>query len=270
MIQLKLENTHLVVLNNDPKRTRYERKYLGYDVDGTRVSLTYKGSEIAKLTSATLDEAGSPFGSLNALILFLSENTATEAIGGGSGGSSNLTPADITSAINNSQIRIATDAVDLTNSQIVVNTQDIENLITITNSTMDSITNQLSMISNGNPRLTKPTTGKQITSNQVAGVVITSPATATPTSLYLVNLQQVAAHWVVFLPPSNTAVGTTNVLAFYNPGTAGFQLLIDANTLGQVDMNGFVIARSSSPTQYNPLASNLANAAVIQVTWRGV
>jgi hypothetical protein len=333
VIQLKLENTHLVVLNNDPVRTRYARSFLTYDQRATYIELRYKGNEFARLDETTLDGTGVAFGSLTAIMAFLS--TATDGAtgggsSGGSGGGGGLVPADlatlnqnttdvdlkiaeITPEINNIDLNagLIKDSVADVNTTLVlietntVNTADNTNSLSAVANQIDARLNSdirpslegielntstaatyLSQIDGNVLGLTFDLTAVKSSVNTLRSaerrsfgyypLLDTNTATAifdsaftteTPSSLYLVNTAAIAAHWLVFLEQGDLLTSAVTA-SFYNPGTAGFQLLVDEDTFACFNMNGFQIARSASPLGYLSLGANLANLSFIQLTTR--
>jgi hypothetical protein len=99
--------------------------------------------------------------------------------------------------------------------------------------------------------------------------VITSNVGAVISSLYICNPTETTAHYIGICDTNVAPVnGTNQELAFWNPGTANFQMLIDKNTFSEVNLSGFTITRSSTFNVYTQLATPLATPSIIQLTSR--
>ena len=82
-------------------------------------------------------------------------------------------------------------------------------------------------------------------------------------SLHLWNELSVQPHYVGILPATPQ---TQFITSFYNPGNAGFTMIIDYNYFKTLTIIGYRIVRSSSPLGFNQLPTLLSNPSGIRVT----
>ena len=125
-IQLLVNNTHLIVLGNDPIKSRYERSRLSYERDYIEnfIDLLYDGNRLAELDLTTLDATGSPYASLEALEVFLSavtDSRTTDINGDLSEGAGGTFSGSVSSAPNANDLAILAEL-----QAINSNTDDIE------------------------------------------------------------------------------------------------------------------------------------------------
>jgi hypothetical protein len=102
----------------------------------------------------------------------------------------------------------------------------------------------------------------------VAGALYTTPnVSRRPLAIQITNQLATTAHWVGITANSTAPVsGTTPlVMSFWNPGTAGFQAVIDKDTIENLIVYGFTIVRSSTPTVYTQLGATLTQPCLITV-----
>jgi hypothetical protein len=108
-----------------------------------------------------------------------------------------------------------------------------------------------------------------------AAVITSSFDSEAISALYMVNaVGAVAPHWLGILnggtsitPPG---LGSSMVMAFRNPGTAGFQLVLDKNFFADLTLKGFRIVRSNNPGSWTLVPGTLANPVDIQIIARPV
>ena len=105
-------------------------------------------------------------------------------------------------------------------------------------------------------------TPQTVFNNVVAGNLITV-ADKKLASLHLWNELAVQPHYVGILPAT---AGTSLITSFYNPGNAGFTMVIDNNYFRTLTIIGYRIVRSSSPLIFNQLPTTLSNPSGIRVT----
>jgi hypothetical protein len=105
-----------------------------------------------------------------------------------------------------------------------------------------------------------------ISNTTVAGALYATPnVSRRPLTIQLTNQLATTAHWVGITANNSAPVsGTTPfVMSFWNPGTAGFQAIIDKNTIENLIVYGFTIVRSSTPTIYTQLGAVLTQPSLI-------
>ena len=138
-IQLLVNNTHLIVLGNDPIKSRYERSRLSYERDYIEnfIDLLYDGNRLAELDLTTLDATGSPYASLEALEVFLSavtDSRTTDINGDLSEGAGGTFSGSVSSAPNANDLAILAEL-----QAINSNTDDIEVKLDAGNVSIDNI-----------------------------------------------------------------------------------------------------------------------------------
>jgi hypothetical protein len=104
-----------------------------------------------------------------------------------------------------------------------------------------------------------------------SGFLITSSLdTEQISSIYMTNTNgAVVPHWLGIINGgalvTAPAVGAQLLFAFRNPGTNGFQLVIDNQFLSDLNMRGFRLVRSTSSSTWALVPGTLANPVDIQV-----
>lgn len=98
--------------------------------------------------------------------------------------------------------------------------------------------------------------------NVVVGNLITVPDKKL-SSLHLWNELSVQPHYVGILPANPE---TQFITSFYNPGNAGFTMIIDNNYFRTLTIIGYRIVRSISPLSFSQLPTTLSNPSGIRVT----
>jgi len=128
-IQIEQAGKHLRITGNDPEKEFYARSRLSFTHEEfeTFIELRFDGNVFAILDETTTDSTGTPIGLANlpstlAAIL----DGSTEDLGSGE---PEITVEDITAAVNAAAITLSGDNIDMSNADIVVNTQDIEDLL---------------------------------------------------------------------------------------------------------------------------------------------
>jgi hypothetical protein len=115
-----------------------------------------------------------------------------------------------------------------------------------------------------------PAYNKTYNSASTAATTLISSVTSTETlaSLYMINASgAVVSHWLALVAGSTgtVAAGDPLMFAWRNPGTDGFQLLLNKADFEGIGTSGFRIIRSATPNTYST-APVLANNVNIQVT----
>jgi hypothetical protein len=111
-------------------------------------------------------------------------------------------------------------------------------------------------------------------SNSNTGVLLNSAFdTESISSLYMVNaVGAVAPHWLGIISGGSftavPALGAPMLIAFRNPGTAGFQLVLDRNYFADLTLRGFKLVRSNNPGNWTQVPGTLANPVDIQIIAR--
>jgi hypothetical protein len=106
------------------------------------------------------------------------------------------------------------------------------------------------------------------------GAIITSGFDSEAISaLYMVNaVGAVAPHWLGIINGGSfttvPGLGAAMVMAFRNPGTAGFQLVLDKNFFADLTLRGFRIVRSNNPGNWTLVPGALTNPVDIQIITR--